>query len=161
MNDSLSATLTESTSPHRADQWSVRAVLVIAACGIGNILGATTIINATFSNFLVPVSTSLGWPRSRFSFVLTLISLVGVVAYPVAGRLIDRFGARPVALVGNLLFGLAVASLALMPSDRFLVYLLFCGAPYCSRAWSPRGSRPGAGWSSDSAVASRSAPAAP
>lgn len=110
---------------HQADSWTLRSILVIIACGIGNIVGVTTIINATFSNFLIPVSTDLGWQRSQFSFVLTLLSLIGVVAYPLSGRLIDRVGARPVALVGNVLFGLSVAGLGLIPHSPPFVYLMF------------------------------------
>lgn len=107
------------------DRWNLRSILVIVACGIGNIVGVTTIINATFSNFLIPVSEELGWQRSQFSFVLTLLSFVGVIAYPLAGRLIDRIGPRPVALVGNVLFGLSVALLAFIPTSPLYVYLMF------------------------------------
>lgn len=112
-------------SNEQVDRWTLRSVLVIAACGIGNIVGVTTIINATFSNFLIPVSTELGWQRAQFTFVLTLLSLVGVVAYPLAGRLIDRIGPRPVALAGNVGFGMSVAALALVPSAPLGVYALF------------------------------------
>lgn len=109
----------------QVDRWTLRSVLVIIACGIGNIVGVTTIINATFSNFLIPVSSALGWQRAQFTFVLTLLSFIGVVAYPLAGRLIDRVGPRPVALVGNVGFGLSVAALSLIPATPLAVYGLF------------------------------------
>lgn len=109
------------------DRWTPRSCAVIAACGVGNIVGATTVINNTFSSFLIPVSTSLHLQRSQFSFVLTILSLVGVVAYPLSGRLIDRFGARPVALAGNLLFGGMVMSLALLPPIPWALYAMFVG----------------------------------
>lgn len=112
-------------SNEQVDRWTLRSILVIVACGIGNIVGVTTIINATFSNFLIPVSTELGWQRAQFTFVLTLLSMIGVVAYPLSGRLIDRVGARPVALVGNVLFGLSVAALALIPRAPIVVYAMF------------------------------------
>jgi len=107
------------------DRWTLRSISVIVACGVGNIVSVTTVINATFSNFLIPVSTELGWHRSQFSLVLTLVSFLGVLAYPMSGRLMDKLGPRPVALVGNILFGLSVASLSFIPKNPVYVYLLF------------------------------------
>jgi MFS family permease len=107
------------------DRWTLRSILVIVACGVGNIFSVTTVINATFSNFLIPVSTDLGWHRSQFSLVLTLISILGVIAYPLSGRLMDKLGPRPVALVGNVMFGVSVACLSFIPKNPAYVYLLF------------------------------------
>jgi predicted MFS family arabinose efflux permease len=107
------------------DRWTLRSILVVMACGIGNIVGATSIINATFSNFLIPVSDDLSWSRAQFSFVLTLVSFVGVLAYPFSGALMDRYGVRPVLLIGNLLFGTSVALVALVPPVPLAMYLLF------------------------------------
>ncbi len=112
-------------STHTADKWSSRSILVVIACAIGNIVGLATIIGASFSLFLDPVSKSLGWERSDFSFVLALLSIVGVIAYPLSGWLIDRLGTRSVALAGNVLFGLSVACLAFMSSSHLVVYSMF------------------------------------
>ncbi|EGD58080.1 major facilitator superfamily MFS_1 [Novosphingobium nitrogenifigens DSM 19370] len=98
---------------------------MVATCGIGNIVGVTTVINATFSAFLIPVTDDFGWPRSEFSFVLTILSLMGVVFYPLAGRLMDRVGRRPVALVGNVLFGASIMALSAMPRSQAVAYGLF------------------------------------
>jgi MFS family permease len=53
------------------------------------------------------------------------MAIVGVVGYPVAGRLADRYGVRPVALIGNAAFAVCVALLALSSGNRLLVYALY------------------------------------
>jgi MFS family permease len=107
------------------DRWTRLTLGVAIACGVGNIVSSTAIINSTFSAFLIPVTQSLRWSRSQFSFVLTIISLVGLFAYPLAGRAMDRFGARPVVLTGNILFGLTIIAASLMPPITWVVYGLF------------------------------------
>lgn len=109
----------------RADHWTRETICMAVACGVGNMVSSTAIINSTFSAFLIPVTESLGWSRSQFSFVLTIISLVGLFAYPLAGRAMDRLGARSVVLTGNILFGVTVMAASLMPPTPWMVYALF------------------------------------
>lgn len=98
---------------------------VIAGCALGNLVSVTPVINGTFGVFLVPVTEALGWSRAEFSVVLLIMAIVGVVGYPLAGRLADRYGVRPIALIGNASFALCVAGLALSTSQRPLVYALY------------------------------------
>jgi MFS family permease len=98
---------------------------VLVGCAFGNLVSVTPVINGTFGMFLVPVTHDLGWSRSEFSIVLLIMAIVGVVGYPLAGRMADRYGVRPVALIGNALFALCVAGLALSTSQRPLVYALY------------------------------------
>lgn len=98
---------------------------VIVGCAMGNLVSVTPVINGTFGIFLVPVTHALGWSRTEFSVVLLIMAIVGVVGYPVAGRLADRYGVRRVALIGNALFALCVAALALSNDERPLVYSLY------------------------------------
>jgi MFS family permease len=98
---------------------------VLVGCALGNLVSVTPVINGTFGIFLVPVTEALGWSRTEFSVVLLIMAIVGVVGYPVAGYLADRYGVRPVALIGNALFALCVAGLALSTDQRLLVYALY------------------------------------
>lgn len=98
---------------------------VIAGSAIGSLVSVTPVINGTFGVFLVPVTEALGWSRTEFSAVLLIMAIVGVVGYPVGGRLADRYGVRPVALIGNACFALCVAALALSNSQRPWVYILY------------------------------------
>jgi MFS family permease len=73
---------------------------VLVGCTLGNMVSVTPIISGTFGIFLVPVTQALGWSRSEFSGVLLIMAIVGVVGYPGAGYLADRYGVRSVALIG-------------------------------------------------------------
>jgi MFS family permease len=98
---------------------------VLVGCTLGNMVSVTPIISGTFGIFLVPVTQALGWSRSEFSGVLLIMAIVGVVGYPGAGYLADRYGVRSVALIGNASFALCVAALALSTPQRPLVYALY------------------------------------
>ena len=98
---------------------------VLVGCALGNLVSVTPVINGTFGIFLVPVTHALRWSRSEFSVVLLIMAIVGVVGYPVAGRFADRYGVRPVALIGNASFALCVAGLAFSTHQRLLVYALY------------------------------------
>jgi MFS family permease len=105
--------------------WTWGGVGVLVGCALGNLVSVTPVINGTFGIFLVPVTHALGWSRSEFSVVLLIMAIVGVVGYPIAGHLADRYGVRPVALIGNAAFAVCVAGLAFSTPQRPLVYALY------------------------------------
>jgi MFS family permease len=98
---------------------------IVAACLVGNFVSATPMVNATFGTFLIPISTEFGWHRSQVALVLTIVAVIGVLAYPVVGRLSDRIGVRNIVLAGNLLFAASVAALSLTGADIWSFYALF------------------------------------
>jgi MFS family permease len=83
-------------APHLA------AIHVAIAATIANTLCMTAAISATIGVFLVPIATEFGWPRAAVSGVLGLISVISAIAYPLAGRAMDRFGSRWILLAGNI-----------------------------------------------------------
>jgi len=98
---------------------------VVAACTVGNFVSATPMVNSVFGVFLLPLSKAFGWPRAEVSGVLALIAVIGALAYPVVGRIADRYGARRTILIGNLLFAASIAALALANGRPVQVYFLF------------------------------------
>ncbi len=66
--------------------------LVGAGCGM------TSIIFYTHGVFAVPIVNATGWLRSEVQFAFTLLSLMAVLTAPAVGWMIDRVGARRVAL---------------------------------------------------------------
>ena len=104
-----------------------QSVKVAAAALAGNFVCSAPIVTASFGAFLIPVTEEFGWARSSFAFVLTLVSLIGVVMLPFAGRVADRFGVRRVVLAGNILFAASVALLAFGGArlvDFYILYIL-------------------------------------
>jgi len=57
-------------------------------------------VNSYFNSIFAPaIVEEFGWSRSDFALT-SVTSLLGILSFPLVGRLADRFGARPVALVG-------------------------------------------------------------
>lgn len=100
-------------------------VSVVLACLLGNIVSPTPIVHGPFGLFLIPISHEFGWPRERVSGVLGLLALVTAVAYPIIGRLADRFGPRRLILAGNLAFGACVIALGFSRPSVLVFYGLF------------------------------------
>jgi MFS family permease len=98
---------------------------LIIACTVGNFVCATPMVNSVFGVFLLPLAKTFGWPRAEVSGVLVIVAVVGVLAYPIVGRIADRYGARTTLLIGNLAFAAAVAALSLANGQPFQVYGLF------------------------------------
>ena len=95
---------------------------VVVACTVGNGVSVTPMVYTVFGLFLIPIATEFGWPRAGVSFVLLIIAIAGAIGYPIVGRMIDRYGARPVILMGNVLFAASVASVSLVEASRIQFY---------------------------------------
>lgn len=98
---------------------------VILACLAGNFVCATPMLNSTFSLFLIPMADEFAWARSAVSLGLFVVAVVGVLAYPLAGRLADRFGVRRVVLWGNILFGVSLCALSRVAPTALSFYGTF------------------------------------
>ena len=95
---------------------------VVVACTVGNGVSVTPMVYTVFGLFLIPIATEFDWSRAGVSFVLFIIAIAGAIGYPIVGRLIDRYGARPVILTGNVLFAASVASVSLAEASRLQFY---------------------------------------
>jgi hypothetical protein len=69
-------------------------------------------VNVPFSLFIPALETEFHWTRSTITAALSVFLQLLVVSLPLAGRLVDRVGARRVALPSVLAYGLALASVA-------------------------------------------------
>src|ERR1017187_1749825 len=96
--------------------------VVLAAC-FGVMAGFGSLFVYTFAVFVKPLGAEFGWNREAVSrgFGLAAVTL-GVVS-PLLGRWIDRFGPRRIILPCMTVFGCAIASLALLRSELWQLYL--------------------------------------
>lgn len=67
----------------------------------------------SFSYFMEPVTSDLGFDRSAFPLYITALTLMGMITLPLYGRLVGRFGARKVVLVAAPWTALCIAGMAL------------------------------------------------
>ncbi len=98
---------------------------VVFACTVGNAVSITPMVYTVFGLFLIPIAGEFGWPRASVSFVLLIVAVAGALSYPIIGRLIDRYGARPVILPGLVMFAAAVASVSLVDASRLQLYAAY------------------------------------
>jgi len=104
-NDGVQA-LTDSEAPLKPAKffygWTIVAVGFLA-----HIASAFT-ISSTLSVFLKPLSSDLGVSRGVFSLVRSGEVLIGAVAAPLVGTLLDRHGCRGLMAVGGVIAGLGL-----------------------------------------------------
>ena len=84
------------SSGYWQELWHERRALTGAFLGTGFSIS----LNIYIASVFVPaMQAEFGWTRSQISFV-GLLSTIGIFSFPLAGRLADRFGSRPVMLAG-------------------------------------------------------------
>ena len=78
----------------------------------------------TLTVFIYPMSQELGWSRTVISGAVSAGALASIVLSPAVGWAIDRYGSRPVLVVGVLTVGAAMISLAWakLPATFYLAY---------------------------------------
>jgi MFS family permease len=91
-------------------EWHASWPLVLAALAGGS-FAAMPVYAMAF--FIDPLSHDLGWSRTQVSVGLSFIAIVGTPLAPVAGALIDRYGARRIGIWGLAATAVAFASMGL------------------------------------------------
>ena len=93
------------------DSEFTRGWRVLLASSLGNAAGLSGIPFYTFGVFVVPLTLAFGWTRGQVSGAASFLILGTAITAPLVGSLIDRIGARTVALWS--LFALALGYFAL------------------------------------------------
>ncbi|MDX2274314.1 MAG: MFS transporter [Hyphomonadaceae bacterium] len=102
-------------------------VVLGAALVIG--FGGSTFLAAGYSILAAGLNRAFGWSRSELALGATLFMLGQMLAYPLCGWLVDRFGPRRMALVGIAGFGallLVAGAVASLP--QFYLVMIVMGA---------------------------------
>jgi MFS family permease len=98
---------------------------VVLASMIGLGMSVAALLLWTFGVFLKPVTEEFGWSRTEYSAAVLFSTLALVLASPVVGRLVDRHGARRVALGSGVLLAIAFGSMALLTPAVGHFYAMF------------------------------------
>src|SRR6185437_6924341 len=107
-----------------------------AGC-LGIMVGIASVLVLPFAVFLKPVTDDLGWTRGQMSAALAIAALLTIVATPLLGYLVDRYGFRVVLLPAFLLFGLLMASLSLIGTTLWVFYTLYAAANFVGTSSGP------------------------
>ncbi len=82
-----------------------------------------------FGVFLTPLSEEFGWSRADMSFAYTVNNLTIVLAAPLLGILIDRYGVRRILIPSIVLLGIAVASMSQLTGNIYHFYAMYLLIP--------------------------------
>ena len=98
---------------------------VIAGNNVAVSLSTRTVMAvALLSVFVVPMTEDLGWSKGLFSGAVSLGGLAAVVASPLVGRWLDRYGAGVIVAASSLVTGLLALGLAVV-AHPLVFYLLY------------------------------------
>ena len=128
------------SAPVAASRESAKGWLVVIAAMIGVALGLSPIPFYTIGMFAPELSHAFGWSFASLMGSIAVQSAVVMVVSPAVGFVIDRYGARIVALVSLTLFGLCFMSLGLSNGSLTLYYgqwvvMSVVGAGTLSATW--------------------------
>lgn len=99
---------------------------LLIACAVGVGLSAIALPFYAIGPLTRPIEADLGWSRADIQLAILFSSGLGALTAPVTGWLIDRFGARPVALpsILGVTIGLLVAASATSLMQFYLGFAL-------------------------------------
>lgn len=108
---------------------------VALVCTLG--FGASSLVIMSFGAFVGPLQAEFGWSRSAISGALILPTMIATFAPVLTGAAVDRFGARPMAVLGALAVGAATSLFATATGSVFNWYLLWAVYSLSSQLMSP------------------------
>ncbi len=81
---------------------------------LGTMCCSTSVVLVNVGVFMKPLGQQIGWSRGEIALSLSIGALSMALANPFVGRLIDRFGVRPVLIASLIGYGVATACVPLM-----------------------------------------------
>jgi MFS family permease len=115
------------TAPQALSELNPGSIRALAATVMGMLLGTGPMIVAGFSLLATAISRDMGWSRTTFSLMPTIMAWTSAGLAPLYGRLMDRFGMRRVMIPAIAAFGLSYMGVGLLTHKTwhfFLAYFL-------------------------------------
>ncbi len=101
-----------------------RNLRTAAICLMGQSLGSYMLAFNALPLVMLPMIEEFHWTRTQFSYAMSAMLWIGTIALPVQGRLLDRWGVRPMLLGGTAVAGLLTLALC-WTSHLWQLYLCF------------------------------------
>jgi len=92
---------------------------------VGLSSGTAPFVFSSFGLFLKEFANEFGWNRAEIGSAMGLMILSLAVSLPIAGQLIDRYGARKIILPSMLVLGLTLAAIPILVSELWHLTALF------------------------------------
>ena len=105
--------MSSSASTQNPSRWIQLILGIVCMAMIANLQYGWTL-------FVNPISEKYGWSRAAIQVAFTIFVLTETWLVPIEGYLVDRFGPRPVVLVGGLLCGIGWVMNSFADSLTFL-----------------------------------------
>ncbi|MBL8643537.1 MAG: MFS transporter, partial [Rhodospirillaceae bacterium] len=102
-----------------------RAWTVVLASAVGAGTGVSALTFYSLGAFVEPLGQEFGWTRAQVTLAPLFMTMSSLLMGPIVGWLSDRHGARPIAIVSQVLFVVAVAALSFVTSNVLTLYLGF------------------------------------
>jgi MFS family permease len=97
----------------------------VVAATLGLSVSNGPLIQYSFGTFLKPLGETLHADRGTLSTAVLVAFIFAGAFTPVVGRLVDRYGVRPVLMPALVLFALAIAALSLSPPSALAFIALY------------------------------------
>ena len=98
--------------------------VILGLSGIASYSSRPLMSVAVLTVFVVPMSEQFGWSRTQFAGAVSLGGVLGVVAAPLVGAVLDRYGAGMVVGISSGIAGLCAVALGAV-SHIWLFYLVY------------------------------------
>ncbi|MCP5328940.1 MAG: MFS transporter [Steroidobacteraceae bacterium] len=102
----------------------MRRWTVLLGCFLGLAVSTSAILMFPLGLYMQPVTTEFGWSRTQFSSVLSVVALGNIIALPLAGYAIDRFGPIRCIAVGLVIACLSYAAVG--QASSYALFLALC-----------------------------------
>lgn len=100
--------------PHPDTSLRRQAWTMVALAMLGTMCCSTSVVLINVGVFMKPLADSFGWSRGAIALSLSIAALSMALVNPFVGRMIDRWGVRPVLIGSLILYGAATAMLPLL-----------------------------------------------
>ncbi len=99
--------------------------LILVTSLVGISAGASSLLFYSIGVFFEPFQRDFGWNRGQISGALIYLTLGFVISGPIVGWLIDRYGARIVALASIPMLALTLIGFSYLGNSLLAFYMLF------------------------------------
>jgi MFS family permease len=110
---------------------------VVVGSFLGLVVSAAPVATNTIGTFIKPVSSDLGWTRSQVTLGLAISGFTMALGSVILGRLMDRYGIRPVTLASVVGFGVSMAAIGFTPRSLTTFTVLYAVQGFFSAGIAP------------------------